>query len=118
MGRIIKVSLCFFVCRSGFKIGAKCRRQDGPTQRGFVVPASQTYKPPTHVTHLQQDLLPPFSHGSFGLRCIEHLCMCNRVSVLGNASHVDYDPTFISKQVLRTSDEKLVITTGADKIEY
>lgn len=73
---------------------AKCRRQDGPTQRGFVVPASQTYKPPTHVTHLQQDLLPPFSHGSFGSRCIEHLCMCNRVSVLGNASHVDYDRHF------------------------
>ncbi|KAK2573858.1 Short stature homeobox protein [Acropora cervicornis] len=73
---------------------AKCRRQDGPTQRGFVVPPSQTYKLPSHVTHLQQDTFPPFSHGSLGSHSIEHLCLCNHCTFVGNTSHVDYDRHF------------------------
>jgi len=74
---------------------AKCRRQDGPTQRGFVVPATQTYKPPTHVTQLPQGTtFSAFTHGCYGAGCVEHLCICNHASFLGNARHVHYGRQF------------------------
>lgn len=74
---------------------AKCRRQEGSSQRGFVVPATQTYKPPSHVTSLQQETsLPPFTHGPYGAGCFEHLCLCNHASFLSNVGHGDYTRQF------------------------
>ena len=74
---------------------AKCRRQEGSSQRGFVVPATQTYKPPSHVTQLRQETsLPPFSHGLYGTGCVEHLCVCNRSSLMGNVGQADYTRHF------------------------
>lgn len=74
---------------------AKCRRQEGSSQRGFVVPATQTYKPPSHVTSLRQETsLPPFTHGPYGAGCFEHLCLCNHASFLSNVGHGDYTRQF------------------------
>lgn len=74
---------------------AKSRRQEGPSQRGFVVPATQTYKPPSHVTQLGQERsLGPFTHGSYGAGCIEHLCMCNHASFVAGVGQVEYTRQF------------------------
>lgn len=75
---------------------AKCRRQEGSSQRGFVVAATQTYKPPTHVTPLRQETssLAPLSHGPYGAGCFEHLCLYNHASFLGNVGHGDYTRQF------------------------
>lgn len=73
---------------------AKCRRQDGPTQRGYVVPSTHTFKPPTHMARLQEDTFPPFSHGSYRTGCMEHLCLCSNQGFLGNPSRVEYGRHF------------------------
>ena len=75
---------------------AKCRRQEGSSQRGFVVPATQTYKPPTHVTPLRQEAssLAPLSHGPYGAGCFEHLCLCNHANFLSNVGHGEYTRQF------------------------
>ena len=75
---------------------AKYRRQDGSSQRGFVVPATQTYKPPNHVTPLRQETssLAPLSHGPYGAGCFEHLCLCNHTSFFSNVGHGDYTRQF------------------------
>lgn len=74
---------------------AKSRRQEGPSQRGFVVPATPTYKPPNHVTQLRQETsITPFTHGAYRTGCVEHLCMCNHASFVTSVSQVDYNRQF------------------------
>lgn len=74
---------------------AKSRRQEGPSQRGFVVPATPTYKPPNHVTQLRQETsITPFTHSAYRTGCVEHLCMCNHASFVTSVSQVDYNRQF------------------------
>lgn len=66
---------------------AKCRRQEGPTKRGLVLPSTQTYKPPLHSLH-SEPFAHQFSYSGFGT-CMEHLCMCGHPSIHSTVSHVE-----------------------------